>query len=140
MNFRRKRKERGFLQNRILADTSVWIEFFKSVSDTGDMLASLLAQNTVCTCGIVLFELMQGIKSEEEKAAILSILSELTYFEMPAALWQEAAGLSQMLKKKGLALPLSDIFIASIAIEHNLSIFTLDKHFEQIPGVNIYRP
>jgi predicted nucleic acid-binding protein len=28
--------------------------------------------------------------------------------------------------------------IATIAIEHNLQIFTLDKHFKQIPGVKIY--
>lgn len=123
-----------------MADTSVWIEFFKSRSGTGDALAEFLAKNTVCTCGVVLFELMQGIKSESEKASILSILSELTYFEMSATLWQKAAGLSQTLKKKGLTLPLSDIFIASIAIAHNLSIFTLDKHFEQIPGVVLYRP
>lgn len=128
------------MQNRILADTSVWIEFFKAGSETGDTLAALLAKNNACTCGIVLFELMQGIKSEAEKASILSILSELTYFEMSAVLWQKAAGLSQTLKKKGLTLPLSDIFIASVAIELNLSIFTLDKHFEQIPGVVLYQP
>lgn len=139
MNFRRKRKERNFLQDRILVDTSVWIKFFKAGSEAGDTLAALLAKNTACTCGIVLFELTQGIKSETEKAAILSMLSELPYFEMTAALWQEAAGLSQSLKKKGLTLPLSDIFIASIAIAHNLSIFTLDKHFEQMSGVKIYK-
>lgn len=127
------------MQDRILADTSVWIEFFKSGTKTGDILAALLAGSTACTCGVVLFELMQGIKSETEKAAILSILSELTYFEMSAALWQKAAGLSHTLKKKGLTLPLSDVFIASIAITHNLFIFTLDKHFEQIPGVQIYK-
>lgn len=127
------------MQDRILADTSVWIEFFKAGSKTGDTLAALLAGSTACTCGVVLFELMQGIKSETEKAAILSMLSELTYFEMSATLWQKAAGLSQTLKKKGLTLPLSDIFIASIAIANNLSIFTLDKHFEQIPGVQIYK-
>lgn len=128
------------MQNKILADTSVWIEFFKAKSETGDVLAGLLAQNTVSTCGTVLFELMQGIKSEAEKSAILSMLSELPYFEMTAALWQEAAGLSHALKKNGLTLPLTDIFIASIAIANNLSIFTIDKHFKQIPGVTLFRP
>lgn len=127
------------MQDRILVDTSVWIEFFKAGSEAGDTLAALLAKNTACACGIVLFELMHGIKSETEKAAILSMLAELPYFEMTAALWQEAAGLSHALKKKGLTLPLSDIFIASLAIEHDLYIFTLDKHFEQISGVKIYK-
>lgn len=128
------------MKSKILADTSVWIEFFKAGSKTGDTLAELLGRNNACTCGIVLFELMQGIKSEAEKSAILSMLSELQYFEMTAALWQKAAGLSHALKKKGLTLPLTDIFIASIAIAHNLSIFTLDRHFEQIPGVALHKP
>jgi len=43
------------------------------------------------------------------------------------------------LREKGLALPHSDIFIAAIAIEYNLSIFTLDEHFAQIPGVKLYK-
>jgi len=36
-------------------------------------------------------------------------------------------------------LPLSDIFIAAIAIGHDLSIFTLDKHFSQIPNLKLYK-
>jgi predicted nucleic acid-binding protein len=42
-------------------------------------------------------------------------------------------------KKKGLTLPLSDIFIAAIAVEHDIPVFTLDKHFSQIPGVKLYQ-
>ena len=90
------------------------------------------------TCGIVLFELIQGVKSDKEKAVVMNALSGLPYLEMNEQLWQKSAELSSSLKKKGMTLPLSDIFIAAIAIEHTLSVFTLDKHFEQIPGVVIY--
>jgi len=58
---------------------------------------------------------------------------------MTPLLWQKAGELSAFLKKEGKNLPLSDIFIAALAIEHNLQIFTLDKHFEQIPGVKMYK-
>ena len=125
--------------SNILADTSVWIEFFKPQSAIGKKLESFVIKNSVCLCGTVLFELVQGVRSEEEKAKILEALSDLEYLEMTRSLWEKAGTLSASLKKKGLNLPLSDIFIAAIAIEHNLQIFTLDKHFEQIPGVKIYR-
>jgi len=82
---------------------------------------------------------MQGVKSEPEKTKITDALSNIRYLEMTKSLWQKSADISTSLKKKGLTLPLSDIFIASIALEHNLSAFTFDKHFEQIPGVNIYK-
>ncbi len=125
--------------NRILADTSIWIEFFKSKSVIGDRLETLIVENAVWSCGIVMFELLKGIKSEAEKLKILDTLSNLEYAEMSQSLWQKSATLAASLKKKGVTLPLSDIFISAIALEDNLSIFTLDKHFEQIPGVRIYK-
>jgi predicted nucleic acid-binding protein len=123
----------------VLVDTSVWIEFFKPGSPTGKKLEDLIIKNSVRICGIILYELMQGVKSEPEKTIILDALSNIRYYEMTKSLWRKSADISASLKKKGLTLPMSDIFIASIAIEHNLSVFTLDKHFEQIPGVTIYK-
>ncbi len=124
----------------ILADTSVWIEFFKQRSEIGSVLETLILDNAVWVCGVVLFELMQGVKSDQEKSLIKETLSNLEYAEMSNSLWHKAADLSASLKKKGVTVPLSDIFLAAVAIEHNLQIFTLDKHFEQIPGVKLYRP
>ncbi|MBI4843632.1 MAG: PIN domain-containing protein [Nitrospirae bacterium] len=123
----------------ILADTSVWIEFFRLESPIGKKLESLLMKNSVSTCGIILFELLQGVKSETEKEQIAEALSDIEYLEMSKQLWEKSADISASLKRQGVTLPLSDIFIASIAIEHNLSVFTLDKHFEQIRGVKIYK-
>jgi predicted nucleic acid-binding protein len=123
----------------ILADTSVWIEFFKQNSGTGDALETLILEDAVWTCGVVLFELAQGVKSDNEKLQVLATLSHLKYVEMSKALWQKAGDLSASLRKNGQTLPHSDIFIAVIAIEHNLSIFTLDGHFKDIPGVKLHK-
>lgn len=123
----------------ILADTSVWIEFFKQRSRTGDALEALILEDAVWTCGVVLFELVQGVRSDREKAQVLTTVSHLNYVEMSKPLWQKAGDLSSALRKKGLTIPLSDIFIAVIAIEHSLSLFTLDGHFEQIPGVKLHK-
>ena len=51
----------------MLVDTSIWLEFFKSQSKIGDRLEILLKEDSVWVCGIVLFELAQGIKSDSEK-------------------------------------------------------------------------
>jgi predicted nucleic acid-binding protein len=125
--------------NGILADTSVWIEFFRRESEIGAYLFSLLTEKPVWVCGIVMFELLQGVKSEAEKLEVQSAFEGLPYAKMSPLLWQRAAELSQSLKKSGRNIPLSDIFIAAIAIEYNLSILTTDKHFEHIPGVKLYK-
>jgi len=126
------------LRNKILVDTTIWIEFFRAKSKIGDRLEMLLTENAVWTCGVVMFEVLQGIKSEGEKNKILGILASLPYVEMTQKLWQSAAELSILVKKSGMNVPLSDIFIAAIATENDLSIYTLDKHFSQIPNLKIY--
>jgi predicted nucleic acid-binding protein len=126
------------LQNRILVDTTIWIEFFRRGSKIGELLEGLLMESGVWICGIVLFEILQGIKSEGEKSKILTLLASLPYVEMTKALWQRAAVLSESLRKSGVSLPLSDIFIATIAIENDLSVFTLDNHFVQIPDLKLH--
>jgi len=127
------------LKDNILADTSVWIEFFKLRSATGDALEKLIKEHLVWTCGIVLFELIKGVKSEAEKITTMDTLLSLEYIEMSPLLWKNAGEIAASLKKEGKNLPMSDIFIAALAIKHNLQIFTLDKHFELIPEVRMYK-
>ncbi len=127
------------MKDNILADTSVWIDFFKACSAAGETLERLIVEHRIWTCGIVLFELIKGLKSEKEKIKVVDTLLGLEYVEMSSDLWKNAGEIAASLKKNGINLPMSDILIASIAIKHNLQIFTLDKHFEQIPGVKIYK-
>jgi predicted nucleic acid-binding protein len=125
--------------NGVLIDTSVWIEFFKKTSLAGDAVVELLNKGLVWVSGIELCELVQGAKSEAEKTRIISQLTNLHYVEMSVGLWQRAGEVAMSLKRKGLSLPVSDILLAAVAIEHNLSVFTLDKHFESIPGIRLYK-
>ncbi len=123
----------------ILADTNIWIEFFKPHSETGAKLESLLLESNVWVCGIIIFELVQGIKSEKERAAVQETLSGLRYAEMSKNLWIKAGNLSAALKKKGFTIPPSDILISSIAMENGFVVFTLDNHFNLVPDLKIYK-
>lgn len=127
------------MKNRILVDTIIWIEFFRARSKIADRLEILLKENAVWTCGVVMFEVLQGMKSEDEKNEILNNLTSLPYAEMTKKSWQRSAELSIVLKKSGVTLPLSDIFIATIAIENDLSIYTIDNHFTQVPDLKLYK-
>ena len=127
------------MKNKILVDTTIWIEFFRGRSKIADYLEMLLTQNVVYTCGIVMFEVLQGVKSEGERNKILDILVTLPYVEMTKKLWQNAAELSVSMKKDGVNLPLSDIFIATIALQNDLPLYTLDNHFTQIPNLKLHK-
>ena len=124
---------------RVLVDTSVWIEFFKANSSVSNNLELLLIEGSVEICGVVLFELLQGIKSESEKLKIKEILLNLPYVEINQNIWQKSAEISLNIKKKGYTIPFSDILIGTLAMENNFSVFTLDRHFELIPELALYK-
>ena len=41
------------------------------------------------------------------------------------------------LYKKGKPLPVNDLWIAAAALQHNLTLVTRDKHFNEIDGLKI---
>jgi len=123
----------------VIVDTSVLISFFRGEDKIADKVSSLLQNNRIVTTGIIIAELLQGMKDMKEESNISDILAETSPLEITIDLWIKAGKLALSLRKKGINLPLTDVVIAALAIEHNLSIFTLDKHFEQIPGVRVYK-
>jgi len=40
------------------------------------------------------------------------------------------------LRLKGRPVPTNDMWIAATALQHNLAVFTYDKHFDHIEGIN----
>jgi predicted nucleic acid-binding protein len=122
----------------ILPDTCAWIDYFRPGGTTlGLLVERAIASDSVYACGPVLYELIQGARSEKEQASLTSALGALPYLEMTEALWIKAAQLSAALRKTGKTIPLSDILIAALAIEHSLAVMTVDEHFRLIPGVAI---
>lgn len=124
--------------NKILPDTCAWIDFFRGrPSRMAEKVEAALVQGEVVTCGVVLFELIQGIKNLKEEALVLSAFQAVPHLEMTDALWIKAGRLSSQLRKKGHTLPLSDIIIATLALEHSCSLLTVDRHFDVIPGLAV---
>ena len=120
----------------ILADTSVWIEYFnKAESKTGARLENMLIENKVLGAGIILTELLQGAKIKKEFDAILNNYTALPLLEANINTWIMSGKISFDLRRKGITIPTTDLIIGSLALESNSKIFTLDPHFSKIPGV-----
>lgn len=126
-------------EDGVIVDTSILIEFFKGTEGIAGEVSSLLQGNRLIITGIVLAELLQGMKNIKEELMLDDFLLAVMPLELTTNIWLKAGKLALSLRRKGISLPLTDVAIAALSIEHNLSIFTLDKHFEQIPNVKIYK-
>lgn len=124
--------------NKILPDTCAWIDFFRgSQTPLAEVLGESLTRVEVVTCGVVLYELLQGIKNHREEVLVQNAFQALSHLEMTRELWISAGRLSSQLRSSGHTLPFSDIMIAAIALDSGSALLTIDRHFEAVPGLII---
>jgi predicted nucleic acid-binding protein len=120
----------------VLIDTCAWIDFFKSQTGSlGNRVAELIEANQAAITGVVIAELLQGIKQENEDKRLQMLLKSIHYLRTEDSDWLNAGQLARQLRLKGLTLPLTDVLIATIAQRHGVSVLTLDKHFQYLPVV-----
>ncbi|MFB6272532.1 MAG: PIN domain-containing protein [Salinibacter sp.] len=121
---------------RVLVDTSVWIEYFnRPTSAEQAELMRLLDGDAASLAGVVLAELLQGAKSERERDLLRETLDAFPLLPASRATWERVGELAFGLRRRGRTLPLSDLLIASPAIEHEHPVYTLDPHFDEIPDL-----
>jgi hypothetical protein len=127
------------MDTRIIVDTTIWIEFFRSPDSTvANHLKDLLRQRRVVMVGMVMAEILQGVKAPKEANLVLTSFTKLPYSEMTKDRWQQAGEISASLRKKGTTIPLSDLVIAACALAEGHEVYTLDPHFKRIPGVKVH--
>jgi predicted nucleic acid-binding protein len=125
----------------VIVDTSTWIPFFnRPESREKQVIDELIDRGDVAVVGIVLAELLQGCRSQEERDELKEALLALPYLGVSQATWIAAGEISSNLLRKGITLPLTDVVLAAVAIEHRCSVYSLDTHFQKFPGLLRYTP
>jgi predicted nucleic acid-binding protein len=120
----------------IIADTCVWIEFFCNPESQLTLhLKEHIKERKVVMVGMVLAEILQGIRTKKEAGSVKDSLKRLPYLEMTRAAWEKAGELSRDLRRRGITIPLSDMIIASLAITEGCEVLTVDPHFQHVPGL-----
>jgi predicted nucleic acid-binding protein len=125
--------------SRVVVDTSVWVDFLRGGrSRDASAVEELVRSARAVTCGIVLAELLAGVKNAGQREQLQEALAGLDYVEMREQTWRRAGELAAGLRSKGRALPMSDLIVAALALEHDLSVFTTDNHFRHVPGLRLH--
>lgn len=121
---------------RILVDTSVWADFFNGFPSAEERaLARLIAgEDEVCTCGVIVAEVFQGLRREKGRAGLARLFQELEFLE-PAGIdsYFRAAGVYRALRRKGITVRSTiDCLIAVLAEERNCDVLTRDRDLDVI--------
>ncbi|MCA9443556.1 MAG: PIN domain nuclease [Candidatus Omnitrophica bacterium] len=119
----------------VLVDSSAWIEFFGGKdSRPVRSIEGLIDRNeSLCICGIVLTEVLQGIRSDSAFRKTRDHFEDLVYLPMSQETFHQAAIIYRSLRKRGITVRKSvDCMIAAVAIEFDIPLLHADRDFEPI--------
>lgn len=128
---------------KVLADTDVWIAFFRKTRggpgqrELADALEHLILEDRVVLCGVVELELLQGLR-EGEREGLEVALSALEFVPTTREDFQKAGELLGALRRRGLTIPVTDGLIAAQCLRRDLLLLENDKHFAEIEGLRRY--
>ena len=122
---------------RIIVDTSIWIEYFKNNQKYVSFIEDSLNLENILISGPIISELLHGVKSEKEYKLLSESISAVPFAECVFDDWIKTGETLYDLKMKGITVPLTDVLISVIAIRHDASILTLDKHFKSIDMIKL---
>ena len=116
---------------KIIADTSVWIEFFKYNRSIFPILRDRLENQEITAVECIFGELLQGVKNNNEQKVILSYWESLPKLD-ETGIWVKAGTFSSENKLLDKGVGLIDCVIIVLAKENNLKIWTLDKKLSDV--------
>ncbi|NOX18985.1 MAG: PIN domain-containing protein [Chlorobi bacterium] len=112
---------------RILVDSSVWIDYFRSGKNSGE-LDSFIEQNLICTNDLILTELVPFLKAKK-KTRIIHLLKSV--IKIPLEInWDTIIKYQTVCIEKGINnVGIPDLIILENVIRNDLVLYSLDKHF-----------
>jgi predicted nucleic acid-binding protein len=120
----------------ILVDTSVWIDFLEGKGTLQHRALRRLLKSDVgvCLTGIVVTEILQGIRDERQYTKTRDELSAFPILDAKGlATYVHAADIYRECARKGMTVRKTiDCLIAAIAIEHDVTLFHKDRDFSAI--------
>jgi predicted nucleic acid-binding protein len=127
----------------ILVDSSVWIDYFNGTETLATIkLDSLLGLQPVCTGDLILAEVLQGFRQDQDYQTARTLLCSLPVHTMlGVTLSLKCTENFRSLRKQGITIRKTiDTMIATYCIENNLSLLHSDKDFQpfqQLLGLQV---
>ena len=116
----------------VLPDTSVWIDYFRGDEGVIVELNALMEAGRVRVLPLILGELLRGVSRDAETRVVRDLGVTFPVVPEPPEAWVRAGLMCGLLRSKGFHPGLADAYIALCASECGVTLWTHDRHFQQI--------
>ncbi len=117
----------------ILADTSVWIDYFNgNINAHTDTLDTALIEGTVAIADIIFLEILQGFRDDQDYEKARNTLATLDQYSIfNSNMVERCAENYRFLSRKGITIcKTNDVIIATYCIENQIPLLYIDRDFD----------
>jgi predicted nucleic acid-binding protein len=123
---------------RILIDTNIYSLAMRGEKNVVEILRQT---RHIGISAISIGELFSGFRGgsreQENRRELNQFLDSprVSLYPVDEETAEQYSAILQQLKRQGTPIPTNDIWIAAVALQHGLSLFTRDEHFSNISGL-----
>ena len=123
---------------KVLIDTNIYSYAMKGDSET---IAVLQQSHEIGMCAVSIGELLSGFKGGNQELKNRKELEEfldtprVKIYSIDEDTAEFYAEVLNNLKENGKPIPTNDIWIASVALQYGLKLFSKDQHFKYVSGL-----
>jgi len=121
-----------------MVDTSVWSHYLRRHRFNPDdpyvqaLLAHTRADDAVLTIGVILEEILSGVRSDKDFDWVLRVMSRVPMIPLGRETYVSAARLRNRCRTQGVQATTVDCLIAATCIERGYPLLTADRDFVHI--------
>ena len=129
-------------------DTSAWSLAFRRAAPSTDPVVERLRRalqggEIVFTTGLVLQEVLQGLRDPRQRADLLERFGPLPLLMPDREDHVGAAGVQDICRRRSVQAGTVDALLAQLCVRHDLVMLTADREFEHMAapvGLDVWRP
>ncbi len=124
---------------KLVLDTNIYCDFAEGLPDAVDAIAtygqSIFIPSVVI--GELFFGFMKGSRQQFNEKKLRQVVSRLKIeiIDVNADVARKYAMIYLSLQKKGMKIPVNDVWIAACCMEIGGTLLTRDKHFELVDQI-----
>ncbi len=127
------------MAGNFLLDTSVAVALIGNDAFAQDQLATAgEVFIPTPTLGELYYGANKSVRPREEFERIEEFVSNIVVLACDTETARRYGEVKNALRLKGRPIPENDIWIAAIAIQHDLQLATRDAHFREVPNLKIF--
>ena len=127
------------MPGRALVDSSFFIDRLRTGLDPLEELAAWSDDWEFLTCGVVQVEVLRGLKHKGANQRMAEFMGCMMYVPTLNAIWERAADLAWKMDREGNTMHVTDLLIATCALEAEAAVLTLDSDLARVPGLRAIR-